>query len=502
MGVYTPEYGPTYGETETVGIAGQPVTLTVDFWIGGVLADPSSVQLDITYGSELGFAPDVAGPFTYQGASAPTAGQVWRVSTGVYSCTWQIPASVPEGSYVANWSIGYGDGSYPGSENFWVSGGYAPPVPAGDLGYWTGGLIYPAAGLDIEFGTVDSNGIAWLWQKITGWDGPPVQGAGVIPRSGDHGAWASPQYYAARTLTLTVTASAPTQALRDAARALLQQAVPVSDLATLRYDEPVSKVARVRRSGQLTEAYPTLCDVTFTIGLVAPDMRKYATAGKTLTITPVPSGGGGGMTVPFTVPFTLDSSAPPGSAVAVNLGNFGSPPVAVITGPVTGPALANLTTGETVSWSTLTLPSGSIAVVDFLNRETWVNPSAVSTVPGMPSGTGTYWPADISSAWWDLEPGSNAIELGGSTGSGCSATLYFADAWSLGHSRLPDTADAHRLSRRKASHLLAPFRAAPGAQAVLASVRPGPDVFRRGGARTCPARAVTARLVHGFRSCR
>ena len=128
-----------------------------------------------------------------------------------------------------------------------------------------------------------------------------MQGGGVIPKSGDHGAWASPQYYAARTLTLTATASAQSQALRDVARAQLQQAVPVSDLATLRYDEPIPKVAYVRRSGQVTEAYPTACDVTFTIGLVAPDMRKYAATGKTVTITPMPSGGGGGMVVPFTV---------------------------------------------------------------------------------------------------------------------------------------------------------------------------------------------------------
>ena len=57
-----------------------------------------------------------------------------------------------------------------------------------------------------------------------------------------------PQYYAARAITLTVTASAPTQALRDLARALLQHAVPISDLAVFTYNEPVPKQAAVRRS--------------------------------------------------------------------------------------------------------------------------------------------------------------------------------------------------------------------------------------------------------------
>jgi hypothetical protein len=430
--------------TETLGTAGYPVTLLMNFWVGGALTDPSAVQLDITYGAELGFAPDVAGPFTYSGASSPAYGQVYRLGAGLYAFTWQIPQSSPAGSYVANWTCTYEGSEWLGPENFWVSGGYSPAVPAGDIGYWTGGIIY--GGLDIEFGQVDANGIAWLWQKLTGWDGPAVQGAGVIPKSGDHGAWASPQYYAARTLTWTVTASAPTQALRDVARALLQQAVPVSDLATLRYDEPIPKVAYVRRSGQVTEAYPTLADVTFTVGLVAPDMRKYAAGGKTITITPMPSGGGGDMVVPFTVPFSLAAAPAPGSAIAQNLGNFESPPVAVLSGPVAGPSLSNLTTGETVSWPTLTLDAGDVAVIDFSTRQTWVNPSVISTTPGMPSGTGTYWSAAVGSAWWQLAPGNNAIQLGGETGSGCSAMLYFADAWSLGLRR-PGSPDAHRLQR-------------------------------------------------------
>lgn len=303
-------------------------------------------------------------------------------------------------------------------------------VNIGDTGYWTGGLIYPAAGLDIEFGQVDGNGITWLWQKIQGWDGPPVQGAGVIPRSGDHGAWPSPQYYAARTLTLTVTASAPTQALRDQARAMLQQAVPVSDLATLRYDEPVPKVARVRRSGQITEACATLADVTFTIGLVAPDPRKYGAAQKTVTLTGPPSGAGGDMTEPFGVPFALAAASPPGSAVAQNDGNFGSPPVIVITGPVTAPALSNLTTGNTVSWSSLALAAGEQMAVDFLNRQAVISPLTISVVPGLPGPGGTYRPADISSAWWQIQPGENALEFSGTTGSsGASCVAWYADTW-------------------------------------------------------------------------
>ncbi|MGW2371655.1 hypothetical protein [Kitasatospora sp. NPDC001683] len=409
--------------------AGQPWTLYLNFYneAGGVLADPSAVQLDITYGQQVGFAPDIAGPYTYQGANRPVSGQVWRIGVGQYACTWNIPATAAQGVYVANWSCQYGSNVFLGVEDFTVVGGLTLPVPAGDVGFWTGGITY--AGIDIEFGKVDSSGISWLWQKLDGWDGPDVQGAGVIARAGDHGGWASPQYYAPRTLTWTVTASAPTQALRDQARALLQQAVPISDLAMLRYDEPVPKFVCVRRSGKLTEAYPTLTDVTFTVGLVAPDPRKYSTVQRSLPISLAPAGGGGGMMVPFTVPFTLAASAPPGAAAATNAGSFQTPPVAVMSGPVTGPTLTNLATNQTVSWSGLTLGAGDTFVVDFLNRQGFVNPTVTSTSPGMPSTGGTYWPADIASSWWQLAPGTSQIAFGGTAGSGAMTTYYWRDSW-------------------------------------------------------------------------
>lgn len=410
--------------------SGQPVKLDCTFEVSGSPANATTISLTVTYGSSAFQGQAVYGPVTFSGATSPAAGQVWTAGTGLYSAVWPIPAGTPAGAYVANWNLTDSSGnSYSEPENFYVTGPVAVPVPAGDTGYWTGALLHHDASLDIEFGTVDSSGIAWLWQRIAGWDGPPVQGGGVIPRAGDHGGWASPQYYAPRTLTLTVSASAPTQALRDTARAVLQRAVPVDGLAVLRYDEPVPKIAYVRRSGALTEAYPTLTDVTFTIGLVAPDMRKYSVQQGSAVITPMPAGGGGLMTVPFRVPFSLTAAPPPGAAAVVNNGTFGCPPVAVLRGPVQGPALTNLTTGDTVSWPSLTLGANDVLAVDFLNREAFVNPAVISTVPGTPSSTGTYWPADIGSSWWTVEPGANAVQVGGITGAGCTASVYYSDTW-------------------------------------------------------------------------
>lgn len=394
---------------------GTAVTLTLSFFneTSGVLTDATSVVLDITYGTEVGLAPDVAGPFSYLGASSPTPGQVYRTGVGQYAFVWQVPVGSPSGVYVANWSCGFGADTFLGVENFVVTGGTVPGSGQQvDTGYWTGSIAY--GGSAVSFGEVDEFGIGWLWQSLQGFDGADVSG-GIVQKSGDHGGWASPQFYAPRTMTLTVTASAPTQGLRDYARSLLQAAVPVSDLATFTYNEPIPKRLQVRRSGKIAETYPTLTDVTFTIGLVAPDPRKYSAQQHTATVAATGASSSIGVTLPFTLPFTFPAQPPYGSAICPNEGDFGSPPVITITGPITSPGLVNVTTGQQVSWSGLTVPAGSVLVADFSTRLAQLN--------------GVYRPADARSAWWLLEPGDNTVQITGQNDSGATMQIDWRDSW-------------------------------------------------------------------------
>lgn len=287
-----------------------------------------------------------------------------------------------------------------------------------DLGYWTGSLVYTPyynpAGFTIPFGGTDANGVNWLWMVIDGWDSPDVSGA-VVQRASDHGGWPTAQYYAPRTLTLTCMASAPTQALRDLARAALQQAVPINDLATLTLNEPVPKYVKVRRSGKIQESYPTLTDVQFQCVLVAPDPRKYTAVNRVIqTVLQISSSIG--ITLPSAVPFTLPAQAPGGSVTVSNNGSFETRPVITLTGPVTGPSVRNSSTGQTVSWSTLTLNTGDTLVID------------------MDSRTGLYNGAlrlpDLVSSWWVLNPGvNNLIFSGTSTPGGAIMSVSFYDAW-------------------------------------------------------------------------
>lgn len=69
---------------------GQTVTLTAEFFQGGVLVDPVGVTVQIK---------DPAG--TVEVAATSTG--VNRVSAGIYQYTWLVPAAAPLGNHVASW---------------------------------------------------------------------------------------------------------------------------------------------------------------------------------------------------------------------------------------------------------------------------------------------------------------------------------------------------------------------------------------------------------------
>jgi hypothetical protein len=218
-------------------------------------------------------------------------------------------------------------------------------------------------------------------------------------------------------------ASAPTQALRDVARAQLQQAVPFSDLGTFIYNEPVPKLAYVRRNAMSTigETYPTLCDVIFSIPLVAPDPRKYAVAAQTessvtntiVTPTTLPSSGSPAAWLPV----TFAAGVPPGTqgVIAVNSGTFETRPTITVQGPITSPSVINGSTGQAVTFTGLVLTASDTLVLSMDSRQAFKD--------------GVFVPADSSSAWFVIEPGTSVIYMTGTGAAGSVLSMTWASAY-------------------------------------------------------------------------
>jgi hypothetical protein len=408
--------------------AGQPYYLHFSFtdFQSGSPVDPASLTLDITYGTEAGISGDVAGTFTYGSASAEASNTIWRTGTGAYTFRWDVPLSgLLPGVYVATWASVYGSNNdlFEAIENFpIVSGAPFMPVPSGDTGYWTGTISYQppwaSSPFVIPLGSVDDNGVAWMIKNLTGWDGPPTVGQ-VIQRSADHGGWPSAQYYGPRLLTLTVLASAPDQASRDVAKQQLVQACPVSDLATFTYNEPVPKVAYVRQNGSanIGMTFPTLCDAEFTIPLICPDPRKYATTPGLQTAT-LPAPVINPLTLPVTLPTGFPGSTPPlASAVTcVNAGTFETRPVITVSGPIISPSIVNAETGQAITFTGLSMAATDQLIISTDARQAFLD--------------GVFQAADVTSAWWVLEPGATQVYLTGENFSGGAVLVVsWSSAW-------------------------------------------------------------------------
>jgi hypothetical protein len=303
-----------------------------------------------------------------------------------------------------------------------------------DVGYWTGEITYSPAWssvpISISFGSGPDPvyGISWIIEKLEGWDSPDIVGQ-VLQRGADHGGWPAGQWYAPRALTLQVRASAPTQATRDIARALFQQVCPPSDLSLFQYNEPIPKQVYFRRAGKISETYDNLTEVDFAAVLICPDPRKYSQQLKSWTPTIYAANTYttvGNTGTPTFVPWPIGTSNYPAVVSAPNLGTFETRPVVLLQGPLTKPGIRYVNTGQVVTWSNVTLRTGDVMAIDFDSHTSYVNPgnliinvplgvapSAAVVAGGIvsPATIAGYVPADISSSWFVLWPGYNALQL-------------------------------------------------------------------------------------------
>lgn len=284
-------------------------------------------------------------------------------------------------------------------------------------GYWTGSIEYTDQWgnyINIPLGETDEDGIQWYLVSLDGWDGVATVGS-VTQQSSDHGGWPTPQFYGPRTMSLTVFAQAPDQATRDLARSKLQRAIPVNDFALFTYNEPIPKQCMVRRSGALPETYQTLSEAQFVAALVAADPRKYKSVEYSLNAYALDTPTGG-----WTLPTTLPLDVPDGllNTNSVNLpneGDFETRPVIAIQGPVTSPAVTSAKTGQTISFTNVSLSSTDKLVVDLYNRTARKNGSIVL--------------ADVMSSWWVIPPGGTDFIFDGNFTGAANANVTYRAAW-------------------------------------------------------------------------
>lgn len=238
--------------------------------------------------------------------------------------------------------------------------------------------------------------------------GSPAPRAVVDARPTDHGATDATLYYGPRSFELIGSVTAASFADLWAAIDNIKGKLVLGSVHVIRFrrtglafDEQA--VVRVDSPVDIPLTPMPSPYLNFGVSLFAADPRIYTSTQVQGTYDPS-SSGTGGLFFPLTFPLNFNVSDTAGRLTVDHEGNIATPPVFVITGPVTNPILDLDTLSRSIYTRDTTLAAGDILTIDVAARSVVLN------------GT-TSRPDLINTAltdWFYIAPGSNQLRLRGS----------------------------------------------------------------------------------------
>lgn len=271
------------------------------------------------------------------------------------------------------------------------SGGSLTPgvIPTGIVSYLLGSLFVP-------HNYVDAMGVRWGIDYVDGLDGLADTGE-VEQYPADHGGWMLPAYYKPRDLEVIGWLVSPHWSFTSTAVNQLKAAVPIQSLTDFVVSVPgePDRLMRVRQQGKpLFKREGRHC--SYSLSLVAPDPRMYSVT-ETVTSTGLPSSTGG-LTPPFSLPFSINATTTSGVLTATNEGDMPSPPMLRVDGPCP-PFTLRHNTGRTLSYGEA-IPAGRFLLLDASRKQALLDGVAARFVAG---------------SWFEYAPGSNTVSFEAST---------------------------------------------------------------------------------------
>lgn len=157
----------------------------------------------------------------------------------------------------------------------------------------------------------------------------------------------------------------------------------------------------------------TYCE--YLIDIIAEDYAIYSTSQTQSTVT---KSTGGGLSIPFTIPFSFEGGVD-GSVAMTNNGDVLSYPTIVFTGDLTNPRLTNTSSGLFLQINT-TINTGEYVAINMKNKTVIRNGS-----------TNLMSSVTSNSSFWGIEPGENVLVLtSGNDNDAGYATVTFKSAYS------------------------------------------------------------------------
>lgn len=273
----------------------------------------------------------------------------------------------------------------------------------------------------LQFGSLLMGpGTPYRLSGLIGWDDLPPLDLADVPRPGSDGAWPGNLFAAERIIETDLTiVSDPTTypAVIAALRAATAPAGPERPLV-IRWGGQMLQ-AGVRCTGRVVtgDGYALGLDKV-ALKWTASDPRRYSTTATAASTAP-PSVGAG-ITWPVTWPLSWPAAGIGGTVYVVNGGDWITPVVISIAGPLTTPAVYRQDTGDVLEIN-VTMAAGDVVVIDPLADTLTLNGSAAK---GLLSDRS----APVSS--FMLPPGSTGLALRAAvTDPSALMTAYWRSAY-------------------------------------------------------------------------
>lgn len=259
----------------------------------------------------------------------------------------------------------------------------------------------------VVLNAIDANGVTWVIDRdgFTGW-GTSGSSLQVVGKPRQPGGWAGLAYATPRYMALKGTVTAPTPLALNVALDSLYDAVSLTGATFTVAEAGFTRSLTVRRSDIVDPVRQTNWRASFQFQVVAVDPRKLGASGTGSTNLPASTGG---LTVPFTIPFPINSTVVSGQISLTNPGNETGPVVLRIVGPCTGPVITHTSSSTTTALvfsSSLSLGAGEFLLIDMDKRTALAN--------GQSSRSGYI----TSRGWSGFDPGVNTWSF---TASGYNA---------------------------------------------------------------------------------
>jgi len=247
----------------------------------------------------------------------------------------------------------------------------------------------------LGLGQVDPvTGVEFTTSVFEGWGGTSST---IDPKQKTraHGAWAGNAYFTARNMLAGGLMIAPSESALDAAIDRLNDACGLDDTLLTVNEARAPRWCMARRSDVVLAAKQTDTIAKWSIQVVADDPRKFSTPITASTSLPSSSGG---LTIPYTIPYSINAVQNSGQVSIFNPGNETGPVVMRLDGPCVGPVITHIGSGLRLTFAaSATLGLGEFWDIDMEGQSV------------LAQGQATRAQFITSRQWSGLEPGNNTF---------------------------------------------------------------------------------------------